>query len=133
MSHGTDDPTGHHVVPVGVYIAVFVALLVLTGLTVWVAMLDLGAWNTLHTPLALGIATLKGLLVVLYFMHVRHAVRLTWVFIAAGLLWLAILIGITLADYVGRDWLGVPGGWTTAVLEAAPDIAARGNELLGLA
>lgn len=125
MSHGNGAEAGHHVIPVPVYLAVFLALLVLTALTVWVAMLDLGEWNALHTPLALGIATVKGVLVVLYFMHVRYAVRLTWVFIAAGLLWLAILVGITMADYVGRDWLGVPGGWSADVIEVAPTPRVR--------
>lgn len=91
-----------HIVPLRVYLAVFAALLVLTALTVWVAYLDLGALNT---PIALTIAVTKGLLVVLFFMHVRYGTRLTWVFAAAGFFWLAILFMFTLADYYSRDML----------------------------
>jgi len=101
----------HHIVPIPVYLAIFISLLALTGLTVWVAFLPLGSASFLHTPLALGIATAKALLVVLWFMHVKYSVRLTWVFIASGILWLAFLIFITLGDYVGRHWEYQAEGW----------------------
>lgn len=113
----------HHVVPVPVYLGIFLGLLVLTGLTVWVAFLDLGAWGFLHTPIALAIASLKATLVVLWFMHVRYSVRLTWVFIAAGLGWLVLLIAITVADYVGRGWEQTIPGWR--VTEHAAESARR--------
>ena len=85
MSHSEAGHDGHHVVPIPVYLGIFAALLVLTGVTVWVAFLDLGSWDFLHTPLALAIACLKATLVVLWFMHVKYSVRLIWVFIASGL------------------------------------------------
>ena len=88
-----------HVVPVRVYLAVFVALLALTALTVFAAGLDLGRANT---PLALSIAATKAALVVLFFMHVRYASRLTQLFVAAGFVWLGFLICLTLADYLSR-------------------------------
>jgi cytochrome c oxidase subunit 4 len=90
-----------HVVPLRIYVAIFVALLVLTGVTVAVAYLDLGAMNTI---VALTIAVVKGLLVVLYFMHVRYSSRLTWVFVAAGFFWFLILVAFTFADYDTRGW-----------------------------
>jgi cytochrome c oxidase subunit 4 len=43
-------------------------------------------------------------LVVLYFMHVRWSSRLTWVFVTSGFFWLALLLGITMADYLSRPW-----------------------------
>lgn len=95
-----------HLVPLRVYLAIFAALLVLTAVTVGVAYLDLDAWNT---PIALTVAVLKGTLVVLYFMHVRYGRRLTWLFAAAGFLWLAILFLFTLADYQTRDRLPIYG------------------------
>ena len=94
--------SAQHVVPLRVYVAIFCALLVLTGVTVWVAELDLGPANTV---VALSIATVKAVLVVLYFMHVRYSSRLVWVFVVAGFLWLALLIGGVMQDYVTRDWL----------------------------
>ena len=51
-----------HVVPLKIYIAIFVALLVGTGLTVAAAYVDMGPLNTV---VALSIAVVKALLVVL--------------------------------------------------------------------
>jgi len=99
-------PGGAHVVPLGVYIGVFVALMALTAATTAAAFQDLGPLNNV---VALGIATLKASLVVLFFMHVRYGTRLTPLVITAGLFWMAILIALTLTDYLTRGWLGVPG------------------------
>ena len=56
-----------HIVSRKLYFTIFIALMVLTALTVWVANFDLGKWNAI---VALTIAVTKGLLVVLYF-HAR--------------------------------------------------------------
>jgi cytochrome c oxidase subunit 4 len=95
-----------HVAPKSMYYAVFAALIVGTGLTVGVAFVDLGALNNV---LMLGIAMTKALLVILFFMHVRWGTRLTWVVAASGFLWLLILFGITMSDYLTRGW--VEGTW----------------------
>ena len=73
-----------------------------TALTVLVAFYDLGPLNNV---LMLGIAMTKALLVILYFMHVRWATRLTWVVAASGFVWLLILFGITMTDYLTRGWV----------------------------
>jgi len=88
-----------HVVPVGTYIAVFIALMVLTILTVAASRLDLGALNT---PVALGIAVTKALLVILFFMHVKYGPRIIGLFVAGAFLWLFYLIAGTAADYISR-------------------------------
>jgi cytochrome c oxidase subunit 4 len=90
-----------HIVSRTVYFAIFGALLVGTILTVWMATVDLGA--NLNTVVALTIAVVKATLVVLYFMHVRYSSRLTWVIVASGIFWLAILFILTLSDYESRD------------------------------
>jgi cytochrome c oxidase subunit IV len=97
-----------HIEPKRSYYAVFAALMVLTGLTVLVANHDFGVFNTVA---ALGIACVKALLVVLIFMHVRHSPALTKVTVAAGFLWLVILLVLLLSDYISRDWLPGPQGW----------------------
>jgi cytochrome c oxidase subunit 4 len=84
------------------YIAVFVGLLALTATTVAVAGIPLGLW---HTPVALAIAIAKATLVVLFFMHALHSNRLTWIVIGGAILWLGIMLALTLADFVSRDWL----------------------------
>ncbi len=88
---------------VGAYVVVFLALMVLTSLTVGAAFVDLGPFNDV---VALAIAFTKATLVVLIFMHVRHASRLTKITVVAGFLWLLILFGITLTDYFSRGFLG---------------------------
>jgi caa(3)-type oxidase subunit IV len=47
--------------------------------------------------------------VALFFMHLRHSAVLTKVVVCGGLLWLGILMVLTMADFVSRTWLGVPG------------------------
>jgi cytochrome c oxidase subunit 4 len=96
----------HIVTPVSTYVAVFVALLVLTAATYLVALQDFGWFNT---PIALAVAIGKASLVVIYFMGVRYNTPLTKVVVVAGLFWLFILFGLTLNDYLTRPWLGVPG------------------------
>ncbi len=93
-----------HLLPVRVYLGVFLALIGLTALTTWVSYYDLGALNTL---VAMSVACVKLLLVVLYFMHLRYSERLLWIFAAAGVLWLLILFGFTMGDYLTRT--PVPG------------------------
>lgn len=93
-----------HVVSKKIYFVIFGLLLVLTAATVWVATFDLGPLNVI---VALSIAVLKATLVVLYFMHVRYSSKLTWVFVAAGFFWLAILVAFTLSDYATRGWVGI--------------------------
>jgi len=98
-----------HVSSPWLYLWVFAALMVFTGITVWVAYQDLGPLNDV---VALTIAMIKALLVVLFFMHVRHSTRLTALTAVGGLFFLGILIAMTLNDYMSRfDVLGplVPG------------------------
>ena len=81
------------------YFAVFGALMVLTLATWLVAQVDLGWANDV---VALAIAVTKALLVILFFMHVRHSTRMTVLTAIAGFAWLAILIFLTLNDYQTR-------------------------------
>ena len=91
-----------HVVPVRVYVAIFVTLLAMTATTTAVAFVDLGPWNTV---VALGIAVVKASLVVLFFMHLKYSPLLDRTVLLGGLFWLAILIGLTLTDFATRGWI----------------------------
>ena len=102
--------TSVHVDPVRTYVGVFLALMVLTGLTVFVAAFDLSAIVPfLNDIAALAIAVVKASLVVWFFMHVRHSTPLTRLVVVGVLLWLAFLIAFTLGDYDTRGLLNVPG------------------------
>jgi cytochrome c oxidase subunit IV len=83
------------------YFLVFAALMVLTAATVLVAKLDLGPLNDI---VAMSVAIFKGSLVVWIFMHVRYGSRLTKLIVVSGFLWLILLIGITLSDYLTRPF-----------------------------
>lgn len=96
-----------HVSSPRLYVLIFAALMVLTAATVWVAYFDFGVLNDV---VALSIAMAKALLVVLFFMHVKYSTRMTALTAIAGLVWLGILIGLTLNDYLTRGALiPVPG------------------------
>ncbi len=100
-----------HIVSKKVYAVIFGVLMLGTALTVAAAFKDLDHFFVgANTVVALTIAVIKATLVVLYFMHVRYSPRLTWVVIASGFLWLAIMISLTLSDYLTRDWSHLPGG-----------------------
>lgn len=90
-----------HIVSPRIYLGIILTLMVLTGATVWAATLELGPLNIV---VALAIATCKATLVILYFMHARYSPRRTQLVIIAGIFWLAILIFMTMADYLTRSW-----------------------------
>ena len=89
----------HHVVPIKVYLSVFVTLMVLMAATIGFAYLDLGLLNNV---VALTIAIAKTSLIMLYFMHLRYSSRLTQIFALVGFLFLFILVAFTLSDYLTR-------------------------------
>jgi cytochrome c oxidase subunit 4 len=91
-----------HIVPIKVYVGVFLTLLVMTAITTLVSGIDLGPWNTV---VALGIAVFKATLVILFFMHVKYSPQLTAVVIAGGIFWLLILLTLTFSDFATRGWL----------------------------
>ena len=104
MPHG-DEAVGH-VVPLPIYFAVFVTLLVFTGVTATVAFADLGRFNIF---VALTIAVIKASLVLLYFMHLRYSSRLTLLFVGIAFFWLGTMIALTMSDVVSRGWFGAAG------------------------
>ena len=91
-----------HIASTRIYYLVFLALLVGTGLTYAAALVDFGFFNNV---VMLFIAVTKAALVILFFMGVRWSSRLTWVVAASGFVWLLILFGITMSDYLSRGWM----------------------------
>jgi cytochrome c oxidase subunit IV len=83
------------------YAAIFLALMLLTGLTTTVAFFDLGLANPV---VALSIAVLKASLVVLFFMHMRWSSRLAMIIGGSALFWLGIMFVLLLSDYATRGW-----------------------------
>ena len=96
------------------YFIVFATLMGLLVLTVVAAFVPLdrvfgdGAraevWiRRVTVAVALTIAVAKGVLIILYFMHVRYAPRVTWAFAGAAFVWLGIMLVLTLSDYMTRN------------------------------
>ena len=94
-----------HVSSIKLYVGIFLTLMALTAITIVVAYINLGAWNKI---VALGIASFKATLVVLYFMHVKYASRMTKVIIVSGFFFLMILLSLTMMDYGSRMWVNPP-------------------------
>jgi cytochrome c oxidase subunit IV len=90
-----------HIIPRKTYFIVYLVLLVLLAATVGVAYIEIGTFNLL---LALTIAFAKAALVVLFFMHVYYSTSLTKVFVLTAILFLILLGGLTMADYLTRTW-----------------------------
>ena len=95
-----------HVIPPSIYVGIWATLMVLTLITVLASFAELGIFNIV---LALLIATIKGTLVVLFFMHLRYSPKLTMVAVIASVCFLLILFSLTMTDYLSRHWATFPG------------------------
>jgi cytochrome c oxidase subunit 4 len=91
----------HHIVTPLQYSFVFLTLLVGTALTVVAANIDLGVFNPI---IALGIASFKAVVVILFFMHVKYQSNLIKMTVGAGFFTFLVLITMTLSDYISRAW-----------------------------
>jgi cytochrome c oxidase subunit 4 len=88
-----------HIIPRKLYVVIWACLMLLLLLTWGIAQFNFGPFNVVA---ALTIAVTKMLLVILFFMQVRYSSRRTWIFVAAGFIWLLIMIDLTLGDYLTR-------------------------------
>lgn len=88
--------------PLKTYLAVWGTLLLGTFITYTVAFIDLGRFNA---AVALTIATIKALIVALFFMHLRHAhEKLLKLVVVSTVFFLFILLVLSMADYGTRAW-----------------------------
>ena len=97
MAHGT----GHHIVPLKTYVNVLLALFVLTIVTVLAAQVDFGFLNTI---VALGIATVKAVLVMAIFMGLKYEGRfnLNLIMFLTGVFFLVLLFAFSVLDIYTR-------------------------------
>lgn len=101
MSHHNHDTHGEHshavghIVPLNVFVAVLIALFVLTAITVGVSYIDFGAWNIV---VAMVVASIKALLVALFFMHLKFEDPFTWAYAGLPLIILGLLLGGVFID-----------------------------------
>jgi cytochrome c oxidase subunit 4 len=93
----TADGNGSHVLPVKVLVGTWAALMVLTGITVAAAQVDLGRLNVV---VALAIAATKASIVALYFMHLKYGDRMNSIVLVFSLFMTAFFIGFVIFDTV---------------------------------
>ena len=91
----------HHIVGPVTYCIVYATLLIFTVLTILAANVDLGVFNPI---VALAIASTKMVIVILFFMHVKYQSNLIKMTVSAGFFTFAVLITMTLSDYISRAW-----------------------------
>ncbi len=98
----SDHSSSEHSSSLGTYIAIWLALLAGTVLTVIAAHINLGPFNA---AVALIIATTKALLVALFFMHIKGASeKLLKLVVISTIFFLFILLSLSMADYGTRLW-----------------------------
>lgn len=93
--HADDGGVHVHVSSVPFYIAVFLGLLVLTGMTVGQSYVDLGKLNIVIVVL---IATMKASLVVTFFMHLRWDNKFNALIFISTIFFIGIFFAYTLHD-----------------------------------
>jgi cytochrome c oxidase subunit 4 len=81
------------------YFIVYFLLVVLTLLTCALSLVPQVGW---HATVGLAIASVKAGLIAVFFMHILSSDRLPWMTLLAGILWLSLLLGLTLTDYLTR-------------------------------
>lgn len=88
-----------HTISVKFYFGIFISLLALLIITVVAGYIDLGNFNL---PIAMLIATIKAILIVLYFMHVRFSSRFIALFFGASIYVLLLGAILMFSDYLYR-------------------------------
>ncbi len=94
-SHHREGYDFAHPLPVWILIAVFCVLSALTVLTVVQANLELGS---IDLVLALGIATLKAILVMAFYMHLAYDKPFNVIVFASAFVFVALFMALTLMD-----------------------------------
>lgn len=89
----------HHLMSFKMHLQVIAALFFLTFVTVWVAQFDFGAFNVV---IALGVATVKALLVMAYFMHLKWDSKMNIVIFATSFFFLLLLAAFAVLDIFTR-------------------------------
>ncbi|MFP4059689.1 MAG: cytochrome C oxidase subunit IV family protein [Bacteroidota bacterium] len=88
-----------HIVPFKIYLIILLSLLVLTGISVAVTQVQLGAFTV---TVALVLASLKSALVLMYFMHLRFDNRIFTFMVAFTITIFAAVVFVTFLDYLFR-------------------------------
>jgi len=106
------------------YVFTLVSLLILTGITVGASYIQFGD-GAANIVIALTIATIKAIIVALFFMHLLHDKPVNSIAAVAGFLFLGLLLLFTLLDIGSRDNLQPQNLKPPAPATATPAPAAE--------
>jgi cytochrome c oxidase subunit IV len=105
--HGAATMTDDHAVDIDrhvkVYITVFVALMVLTVITVAISYLDLSV--PIAVSIALFVAIVKGSLVAGYFMHLVSEKKLIYAVLVLTIAFFAVLLALPVITHSNGYWI----------------------------
>jgi caa(3)-type oxidase subunit IV len=115
--------THEHVLPLRTYLGVAFALFILTAVTVGVSLIQLGGWNAI---VAVGVASVKALLVALIFMHLKYDKKIYLVIFVVAMTILTVFIALTMFDTLRRGDIHFEseGQIHDAVIYTMPDSTA---------
>ena len=103
---------GHVVQPAKLYYSTYIILLAFLFLTVIASFVPVFHGSAklaiLAIPIALTIAVIKMLYVIMNFMGVRFASKLTWIWTFIGFVFLMLMFTIV-TDTISRTWMQTPG------------------------
>jgi cytochrome c oxidase subunit 4 len=99
--HADDGAVHSHISPTKFYIQIFVALVLLTLLTIGVSYVHLGKLNLI---VAILISTTKASLVVTFFMHLKYDNRFNALMFLGSLLFIGVFFAYTIND---TDYRGI--------------------------
>lgn len=131
-----DDKHGHHILSNSLGRKIFLSLLVLTIITVGASRINFGPFNF---PIAMLIATIKALLVILFFMGLKYDDNENRTIFGSSFVFFAIFVALTACDIFTRGDFRVQGDFFKATASTAerikqpwvatPEIQAHGKKL----
>jgi cytochrome c oxidase subunit IV len=81
------------------FIVAWLVLLLLTGISIWIAFLGLGLYAAV---IQFGIAATQAAILFVLFMRLKGPPSLKWIFAGSGFFWLLFLYGLSMTDYATR-------------------------------
>lgn len=100
------------------FVIAWAVMLLLAGLSLWTAFLQMGAWAPIAQYL---IATLQAAILFVLFMRLKGPPSLKWVFAVSGFIWLLFLYGLSMTDYATRK------GWPAIYYPNGPSFQIPGS------
>jgi cytochrome c oxidase subunit 4 len=101
------------------FVVAWAAVIVLGGVSLWIAFLGIGIWAPI---IQFGISFIQTAIVYILFMRLKGPPTLKWIFAVSGFFWLLFLYGITMTDYSNRR------GWPASSVAAPSFVQTQARD-----